>query len=210
VSVAVPYRETVRKMSVVMGRYADVLEHRGVQAGWKVVVEPLPRGGGTAVSIEDPDGVIPPSVAAALNGGVEKALEHGPIAGYPVIDLRATIVADAGSDASDANLVAAASSRALREALDAADPVLLEPIALLAVSVPEGLMDAVIGDLNRRRGRLISADGASGAARIVAETPASETLDLASTLSAFTGGSGVFGVERTWYDELPPGAVRPP
>ena len=135
-------------------------------------------------------------------------MSAGVLAGYPVKDVKVRLY-DGSHHSVDSSEIAfkLAGAHAMREALRAADPVLLEPIMLVTLTVPEMSVGEVIGDLNSRRGRPQGMDGAGGMSEIKAEVPMAEMLSYAPDLRSLTGGQGEYTLEFLRYEEVPAGLV---
>ncbi|MFI5009881.1 MAG: elongation factor G, partial [Solirubrobacterales bacterium] len=149
-------------------------------------------------------GVIPGQFIPAVRKGVEEAMRSGAAAGYPVKDVRVRLV-DGSHHSVDSSEVAfkMAGIHAMRQALEEADPVLLEPIMLVTVSVPEEHVGDVIGDLNGRRGRPQGMEPMGDLTEIKAEVPMAEMLSYAPDLRSITGGQGEYTLELLRYEEVP-------
>ncbi len=148
--------------------------------------------------------MIPGQFIPAVRKGVEEAMSTGAAAGYPVKGVRVRLV-DGSHHSVDSSEVAfkMAGFQAMREALEQADPVLLEPIMLVTVSVPEEHVGDVIGDLNSRRGRPQGMEPAGALTEIRAEVPMAEMLGYAPDLRSITAGQGEYGLEFLRYEEVP-------
>jgi elongation factor G len=150
-------------------------------------------------------GVIPSGFIPAVEKGVREAMQEGVVAGYPVKDVRVRLY-DGSYHTVDSSEMAfkVAGSQAMKQALEQAAPVLLEPIMLVTVSVPEDAVGDVIGDLNSRRGRPLGMEPAgAGMTEVKAEVPMAEMLSYAPDLRSITGGQGEFSMEFLRYEEVP-------
>ncbi|HKH78532.1 MAG TPA: elongation factor G, partial [Solirubrobacteraceae bacterium] len=149
-------------------------------------------------------GVIPSSFIPAVEKGVREAMSVGVLAGYPVKDVRVRLY-DGSHHSVDSSEIAfkLAGAQAMREALRAANPVLLEPIMLLTLSVPEAYVGDVMGDLSSRRGRPQGMEPAGAMTEIKAEAPMAEMLGYAPDLRSITGGQGDYTLEFLRYEEVP-------
>ncbi|HEX4837061.1 MAG TPA: elongation factor G, partial [Solirubrobacteraceae bacterium] len=149
-------------------------------------------------------GAIPSQFIPAVEKGVLEAMDAGPVAGYPVKDVRVTLV-DGSFHAVDSSELAfkLAGVHAMKEALEQAQPVLLEPVMLVTVSVPDEHVGDVIGDLNSRRGRPQGMEPAGSMTEIKAEAPMSEMLGYAPDLRSITQGQGDYTLELLRYEEVP-------
>jgi elongation factor G len=200
----VPYQETIRRPSKAHGRHKKQSGGRGQFGDCHIELEPLAAGAGFEFVDHIKGGVIPSSFIPAVEKGVLEAMDHGVLAGYPVKDVRVTLV-DGSYHTVDSSEIAfkLAGSQAMKQALEHAEPVLLEPIMLVTLSVPESSVGDVIGDLNGRRGRPQGMDAAGGLTEIKAEVPMSEMLTYAPDLRSLTGGQGDYTMEFLRYEELP-------
>ncbi len=148
--------------------------------------------------------MIPSSFIPAVEKGVREAMDSGVLAGYPVKGVRVRLF-DGSYHTVDSSEIAfkLAGAAAMRQALEQAEPVLLEPIMLVTVSVPEASVGDVIGDLNTRRGRPQGMEPAGAMTEIKAEVPMAEMLSYAPDLRSITGGQGDYTLELLRYEELP-------
>jgi elongation factor G len=149
-------------------------------------------------------GVIPTSFIPAVEKGVREAMEHGTLAGFPVKGVRVRLF-DGQYHTVDSSEIAfkLAGSQAMRQALEQANPVLLEPIMQVTVSVPEESVGDVIGDLNSRRGHPLGMEPVGAMTEIKAEVPMAEMLSYAPDLRSITGGQGEYTMEFARYEEIP-------
>jgi elongation factor G len=203
----VPYQETIRGSARAHGRHKKQTGGRGQFGDCHIEIEPLSESD-PARPFEFVDqikgGVIPNQFIPAVRKGVEEAMSTGAAAGYPVKDVRVRLI-DGSHHSVDSSEVAfkMAGIHAMRQALQDADPVLLEPIMLVTVSVPEEHVGDVIGDLNSRRGRPQGMEPAGGLTEIKAEAPMAEMLSYAPDLRSITGGQGDYTLEFLRYEEVP-------
>jgi elongation factor G len=199
----VPYQETIRKPAKAHGRHKKQTGGRGQFGDCHIAIEPLEDGGFEFVD-EIKGGVIPQGFIPAVEKGVREAMEHGTVAGYPVKGVRVRLQ-DGSYHSVDSSEMAfkLAGSIAMKHALEQASPVLLEPIMLVTLSVPEESVGDVIGDLNSRRGRPQGMEGAAGMTEVKAEVPMAEMLTYAPDLRSLTGGQGDYTMEFLRYEEVP-------
>ncbi len=208
----VPYRETIRGSAKAHGRHKKQSGGRGQFGDCHIEIEPLE---GSAISTDSahPEfefvnqikgGVIPSSFIPAVEKGVREAMDAGVLAGYPVKGVRVRLF-DGSYHTVDSSEIAfkLAGVAAMRQALEQAEPVLLEPIMLVTVSVPEASVGDVIGDLNSRRGRPQGMEPVGASTEIKAEVPMAEMLSYAPDLRSITGGQGDYTMELLRYEELP-------
>jgi len=205
-SVKVPYRETIKKaVKGVIYRHKKQTGGRGQFAEVHFDVFPLERGAGFEFKEELTGMNVPRNFVPAVEKGVTEALRTGILAGYPVVDLKVRFY-DGKSHEVDSSDMAfkIAASMCTKKALQEANPVLLEPIMKLEVTVPEESMGDVMGDLNGRRGRVLGMESKGRYQVIKAEVPMAEILRYALDLNALTGGRGTFHAEFSHYEEVPP------
>jgi elongation factor G len=201
----VPYRETIKKRAEnVEGKLKKQTGGKGMFGVCYLTVEPLPRGTGIEFVDEIVGGAIPRNLIPAVEKGIQEACVHGPLAGYPVVDVRVRCI-DGKYHSVDSNEMAfkLAGSFGFKTALEQAGPTLLEPVMDLHVAVPAQYVGDVMGDLSSRRGRVGSSE-AKGAMQVIqAQVPMSEMLEYASSLTSITAGQGEFHMEFHHYDEAP-------
>ncbi|HVE67437.1 MAG TPA: elongation factor G [Solirubrobacteraceae bacterium] len=200
----VPYQETIRSGAKAHGRHKKQSGGRGQFGDCHIEIEPLPDGEELEFVNNIKGGVIPTSFIPAVEKGVREAMEHGTVAGYPVKGVRVRLY-DGQYHTVDSSEIAfkLAGSHAMKEALEQADPVLLEPIMHVTVSVPEASVGDVIGDLNSRRGRPLGMEPAGAMTEIQAEVPMAEMLAYAPDLRSITGGQGEYTMQFERYEEVP-------
>ena len=200
----VPYRETVRGKVQVQGRHKKQSGGRGQFGDCWIEMEGLPRGSGYVFEDAIVGGTIPRNYIPAIDKGVQESAARGFIAGCPVVDFKVRLY-DGSYHTVDSSEMAfkVAGSLAFKKAIESLKPVLLEPIVLLCVSVPDEYMGDVIGDLSSRRGKVLGSDSQVGITEIKAHIPMSEVLRYAPDLRSITGGQGVFTMEFDHYEEAP-------
>ncbi|MBV8066280.1 MAG: elongation factor G [Actinobacteria bacterium] len=203
----VPYKETIRKEARARHRYKKQTGGRGQFGDCEIVITPMQEDdGGSTYEFVDKivGGVISHGYRPAVDKGVREAMEHGDLAGAPVYGIRVTLV-DGMEHAVDSSEMAfkIAGSLAFKDAYQKADPVLLEPIMELEVTVPDDTVGAVNGDLNSRRGRLHGMEPAGGMTTIRAEVPMAEILTYSQALTSMTGGRGDYHMAFLRYEEVP-------
>jgi elongation factor G len=200
----VPYLETIRKEAKGHGRYKKQTGGRGQFGDCHIVLEPLE--GHTGYEFEDKivGGVIPQSFRPAVDKGIQEAMQQGELAGAPVQGVRVRLV-DGSYHTVDSSEMAfkIAGSMAFKQAYEQADPVLLEPIMEVDVTVPDETVGSVNGDLNSRRGRLQGMEPTGGMTRIKAEVPMAEMLTYGQAITSMTGGRGDYHMQFLRYDEVP-------
>ena len=199
----VPYRETIRKEARAHGRYKKQTGGRGQFGDCHIVVSPTQEAEYEFVD-KIVGGVIPQGFRPAVDKGIREAMLHGELAGAPVQGVRVELV-DGSYHTVDSSEMAfkIAGSMAWKDAYMSADPVLLEPIMELDVTVPDDVVGAVNGDLNSRRGRLQGMEPVGGMTTIRAEVPMSELLTYSQSLTSMTGGRGDYSMHFLRYEEVP-------
>jgi elongation factor G len=201
----VPYQETIRKPAKAHGRHKKQTGGRGQFGDCHIEIEPLEDGTGFEFVNAIKGGVIPHSFIPAVEKGCLEAMQHGAVAGYPVKGVRVRLH-DGSYHSVDSSEMAfkMAGSIAMKHALEEAGPVLLEPIMLVTLAVPEDAVGDVIGDLNSRRGRPSGMEPApAGMTEVKAEVPMAEMLTYAPDLRSLTGGRGDYTMEFLRYEEVP-------
>jgi elongation factor G len=201
----VPYQETIRKPAKAHGRHKKQTGGRGQFGDCHIEIEPLAEGDGFEFVDAIKGGVIPQGFIPAVQKGVLDAMAHGPVAGYPLKGVRVKLY-DGSYHTVDSSEQAfkTAGSLAMKQAMESAGAVLLEPIMLVTLAVPEDSVGDVIGDLNSRRGRPQGMEpGAAGMTEVKAEVPMAEMLTYAPDLRALTGGQGDYTMEFARYEEVP-------
>jgi elongation factor G len=206
----IAFRETIRQVAEAQGRHKKQTGGRGQFGDAWVKLEPLPRQSGFEWVDKVVGGSIPRQYIPAVEKGIHEAMEHGPLAGYPVVDVRATVY-DGSSHPVDSSEMAfkLAGSLAFKNAVDKAQPVLLEPLVKVEVTVPEQYMGDVIGDLNSRRGHVEGMEPQSGGKQLVKATvPQAEIQTYSATLRSITQGRGTYALTFSHYEEVPPDAAK--
>jgi elongation factor G len=200
----VPYQETIRKPAKAHGRYKKQTGGRGQFADCRIELLPGEPGAGLDFRNEIKGGVIPGGFIPAVEKGIAEAMQHGTIAGYPIKDVIVRLY-DGQHHSVDSSEMAfkIAGSMAFKQAMEEADPVLLEPIVKLTVSSPEDVVGDVIGDLNSRRGRPLGMEPKGSMTEVKAEVPMAEVLDYAPDLRSISGGRADFTMEFERYEEIP-------
>jgi elongation factor G len=201
----VPYRETIKKRAEnVEGKLKKQSGGKGMFGVCYLTVEPLPSGTGIEFVDEIVGGAIPRNLIPAVEKGVMETCHAGPLAGYPVVDVRVRCI-DGKHHSVDSNEMAfkLAGSFGFKNAMEQARPALLEPIMDVHISIPDSFVGDVMGDLSSRRGRVSSGEAQGTSQVIQAHVPMSEMLEYASALTSLTGGQGEFHMEFSHYEEAP-------
>ncbi len=200
----VPYRETITGKADAQGRLKKQTGGRGQFGDTWIRIEPLPRGKGFEFADVIKGGAIPRQYIPSVEKGVVNALAKGFLAGYPMVDLRVALYDGSYHDVDSSDLAfQIAGSLGVQNAIEKAKPVILEPIMTVEVSVPEEYIGDITGDLNRRRGRLLSVEAKGSNQIIKAAVPMSEVLSYAPDLRSMTSGRGTFQLEFSHYEEVP-------
>ena len=201
----VPYRETIKKKVQAQGRHKKQSGGHGQFGDVWIEFEPLV---GSEESFEFVDkvvgGAVPRNFIPAVEKGLRESLPHGPLAGYPMVNFRATLY-DGSYHAVDSSEMAfkIAASLAFKKGLSEANPVLLEPIYKIEVVIPDEYMGDIIGDINRRRGRILGMNPTDGKQQVVAEVPLSEVFKYATDLRSISQARGTFKMAFERYEEMP-------
>ena len=200
----VPYKETITGQTKVQGKYKKQSGGRGQYGDTWIEIEPLPRGEGFEFVNKIVGGVIPKQYIPAVEKGIVEAMSEGVLAGYPVVDLKVSLVFGSFHSVDSSEMAfKIAGSMALKKGATEAGLVLIEPVVNIEVTVPDENMGDVIGDLNSRRGKVMGVEGKGNNQIIKAQIPMAETLTYAPDLSSMTGDRGIFSVEFSHYDEVP-------
>jgi elongation factor G len=201
----VAYREAISKPAQGEGRYIRQTGGKGQYGHVIVDFEPLERGTGFEYEWGIRGDRLSREWSKAVQSGIKEAMENGVIAGYPVVDLKATVVDGSAHDVDSSDMAfKIAGSMALKAAVVKAAPVIVEPIMKVEVVVPEDFMGDVIGDLNSRRGKVVGMDTKGHNQVIKSKVPMSEVLKYAPDLRSITSGRGEFHMEFSHYEEVPP------
>ena len=200
----VAYRETIRKASQAEGKYIRQTGGSGQYGHVRIRLEPNEPGKGYEFINDVVGGVIPKEFIKPVDQGIKEALEGGVLAGYEMVDVKATLYDGSYHDV-DSNEMAfkIAGSMAFKEAARKASPVLLEPVMSVEVVVPEEYMGTIIGDLSSRRGRIESSDHRAGSQVIKAMVPLAEMFGYATNMRSSTQGRATFSMHFAHYEEAP-------
>lgn len=200
----IPYRETITTKVKVQGKYKRQTGGRGQYGDCWIEIEPLPRGGGYEFIDKIFGGAIPKNYIPSVEKGIKEAMEEGVLAGYPLVDIRISLV-DGSYHPVDSSDMAfkIAGSMALKKGASEANPVLLEPIMYLEVTVPEEFMGDCIADLNSKRARILGMEPQGKFQVIKAHVPMAEILRYSIDLKSITQGRGRYKVEFSHYDVVP-------
>ncbi|TWP20117.1 elongation factor G [TM7 phylum sp. oral taxon 348] len=206
----VAFRETIRGTSEVQGKHAKQSGGRGQYGDVWVRFEPNEPGKGFEFFDEIKGGVVPQEYRPAVQKGIKETLEGGVIAGYPVVDIKATLYDGSYHDVDSSELAfSLAGSLAARAGIKQANPVLLEPVMKVEVTTPEEFMGDVIGDLNSRRGRIESMEDLQGGAKLIrAFVPLASMFGYTNDLRSMSQGRAASTMEIGQYEEVPPNIAQ--
>ncbi|MBQ8828011.1 MAG: elongation factor G, partial [Clostridia bacterium] len=187
------------------GKFVRQSGGRGQFGHCVIDVEPLERGKGYEFVNKIVGGAIPKEYIGPVDQGIQEALQSGILAGYPVVDLKVTLVFGSYHEVDSSEMAfKIAGSMAIKEAIKNAGPVLLEPIMKVVVTAPEPNLGDVIGSLNAKRGRIESIDdGAAGIKQVTSFVPLAEMFGYTTQLRSMTQGRGSFSMEPSHYEDVP-------
>ena len=200
----VAYRETIRKPSEAEGKYIRQSGGKGQYGHVVVELEPAEAGSGFEFVSKIVGGVIPKEFIGPAEQAMKEACDSGIIAGYPLIDVKVSLVDGSFHDVDSSEMAfKIAGSMAIRDAVKKASPILLEPMMEVEVEVPEDFLGDVIGDLNSRRGNIEGMNTEDGLAKLSANVPLAEMFGYATDIRSKTQGRGIFSMEFSHYAEVP-------
>jgi elongation factor G len=201
----VAYRETVRKpVDKIEGRYVRQTGGRGQYGHVVISLEPTGPGSGYEFVDKITGGVIPKEYIPSVDAGIQEALTSGVLAGYPTVDVRATLTFGSYHDVDSSEMAfKIAGSMAVKEAARAASPVLLEPVMAVEVVTPEEYMGDVIGDLSSRRGRVEGMEQRGNSHVVRAQVPLADMFGYATDLRSRTQGRATYTMQFHAYSEVP-------
>ena len=200
----VPYKETIKGQTKVEGRYKKQTGGRGQYGHVFLELEPLASGEGFLFVDKIFGGVVPKQYVPAVEKGIREAMEEGVLAGYPVVDIGVRLV-DGSYHTVDSSEMAfkIAAAMAFRRGIEQSQPVLLEPVMNVEITVPDAFMGDIMGDLNGRRGRIQGVDSAGELQKIRAQVPMAEMFRYSIDLRSMTQGRGFFIMAFSHYEEVP-------
>lgn len=200
----VPYKETIKGKARVQGKHKKQSGGRGQYGDCWIELEPVESGSGLIFEDKIVGGVIPQQYRPAVEKGIQEAMEKGVLAGYPVVDIKATLV-DGSFHNVDSSEMAfkVAGSLAFKKGAQEAGLILLEPIMEITVKVGKDNVGDVMGDLNSRRGKVMGMDSDAKYEIINAQVPMAEIQTYANDLTSMTGGLGTFSINFSHYEEVP-------
>ncbi|NET28219.1 elongation factor G [Okeania sp. SIO1I7] len=200
----VAYRETIRQKVEAEGKFIRQSGGKGQYGHVVVALEPGELGSGFEFVSEIVGGTVPKEFISPAEQGMKEACEAGVLAGYPLIDVKATLVDGSYHDVDSSEMAfKIAGSMAIREGVTKASPVLLEPMMKVEVEVPEDFIGNIIGDLNSRRGQIENQELESSVAKVTAKVPLAEMFGYATDMRSKTQGRGMFSMEFSNYEEVP-------
>jgi elongation factor G len=200
----VPYRETIRKPTKIDNRFKRQTGGHGQFGHVVIEFEPMESGSGFEFGNRIVGGVVPKQYIPAVEKGLREAMNEGVLAGYPVVDMKATLV-DGSYHTVDSSEMAfkVAASQALKRAFPEANPILLEPILEVEVVVPDEYMGDVMGQITSKRGHVLGMDSNNGMQQLRAQVPQAEMFHYATELRSITQGRGRFSSKLDHYAEVP-------
>ncbi len=201
----VPYRETIQGRTKVQGKYKKQTGGRGQFGDVWIELEPQPRGAGFEFVDRIVGGVVPRNYIPAVEKGIVEAMHHGCLGAFPVVDCKVSLV-DGSHHSVDSSEMAfkIAGSMAFKKAMEEATPVLLEPVMNMEITVPDDCIGDVIGNMNSRRGKVLGVEPKANSQVIKVQVPMAEVLKYAPELRSMTSDRGLFTMEFSHYEEVPP------
>jgi len=201
----VAYKETLLQPAEGEGRYIRQTGGRGQYGHCRITVQPLERGKGFVFADDTRGGAIPREFISSVRDGVREAMEVGVLAGFPLVDVKVTLIDGSWHEVDSTSLAfKIAGSLAFRDAAASAKPVLLEPLMQLEVVAPDDYLGGIVGDLNARRGKIEGMEMRGGSRVIKGLVPLSEMFGYATVIRTLTQGRGVFSMELFRYEITPP------
>ncbi|HHW99595.1 MAG TPA: elongation factor G [Firmicutes bacterium] len=200
----VAYRETIKQAVKAEGKFVRQSGGRGQYGHVWIEFEPLPQGSGFEFVNKIVGGVVPREYIAPVEAGIREAMQSGVLAGFPTVDIRATLFDGSYHDVDSSEMAfRIAASMAFKNGMAKANPVLLEPVMKIEIVVPEEYLGDVIGDLNSRRGRVEGMEAHAGAQTIRGFVPLAEMFGYTTSLRSLTQGRGTSSMEFHAYEEMP-------
>ena len=200
----VSYKETITAPSKTNTKFVKQSGGRGQYAHVCLEIEPNERGKGNLIESKIVGGVIPKEYIPACIKGIEEGLSTGAIAGYSLVDVKVAIVFGSFHEVDSSEMAfKICASMAIREAAKKGTPVILEPIMKVVVTTPEEFLGDIIGDINRRRGRIMSQGGEKGVALFDCEVPLSEMFGYSTTLRSLSSGRATYSMEPGHFERVP-------
>jgi elongation factor G len=200
----VAYRETIRKATKAEGKFVRQSGGKGQYGHVVITLEPGEPGSGFEFVSKVVGGTVPKEYIGPAEQGMKETCESGVLAGYPLIDVKATLIDGSYHDVDSSEMAfKIAGSMALKEAVNKASPVLLEPVMKVEVEVPEDFLGNVMGNLISRRGQIEGQSTETGTAKVSVKVPLAEMFGYATELRSMTQGRGIFSMEFSSYEEVP-------
>jgi elongation factor G len=200
----VPYRETIRSKAEAQGRHKKQTGGHGQFGDCKIRMEPLPRGGGFQFGNEVFGGAVPRNFIPAIEKGIVESAARGYLAGFPVVDFKATVYDGSYHDVDSNEMSFKMAGRlAFRKCMESCKPCLLEPVMKVEIEAPDEFAGALMGDLNGRRGRVGGMESKGRTTVINAQVPMAEMLTYGTILTSMTQGKGSYRMEMDHYDIVP-------
>ncbi len=200
----VPYKETITASTKVQGKHKKQTGGHGQYGDCWIEVEPLERGGGFEFVNNIVGGVIPRTYIPAVEKGVIEAMQSGPLSGNPIVDVRVSLYDGSYHDVDSSEMAfKIAGSLAMKKALEACRPIMLEPIMNITVVVPEDCMGDVMGDLNSRRAKIEGMNARGKYQELKAQVPLAEVLSYAPILTSITSARGTFSLSFSHLEPVP-------
>jgi len=200
----VSYKETITKSTKVQGKFKRQSGGRGQYGDVWIEIEPLESGKGIEFVDKIFGGAIPRNFIPSAEKGIRQACAEGAVAGYPIVDLQVRLVDGSYHEVDSSDMAfQIAGAMALRKAVQAAGPVLLEPIMSVEIMIPEDCLGAISGDINSRRGRIMGMDVKGKSQVVKANVPLAEMFTYANDLRSLTGGRGMYTMRFSHYEQVP-------
>jgi elongation factor G len=200
----VAYRETIRKHAEAQGKFVRQTGGRGQYGDVYIEVEPNEAGGGFVFENKIVGGAVPREYVPAVEKGIKEAMETGVLAGYPMVDIKVALTDGSYHDVDSSEMAfKIAGSMGFKEACRKAKPVLLEPVMDVEVVTPEEYMGAIVGDLNSRRGRILSLEARGSSQVIRANVPLGQMFGYATEMRSMTQGRATYTMQFARYEEVP-------
>ena len=201
----VPYREAIRKKVKVQGKHKKQSGGHGQYGDVWIEFEPNPESEDLVFEEKVFGGAVPKNFFPAVEKGLQESIKKGVLAGYPVVNLKATLVDGSYHDVDSSEMAfKIAANLAFKAGMTQGNPVLLEPISKVEVHIPEDKQGDIMGDLNKRRGRIMGIDADELGSVVNAEVPTAEMLEYATDLKSMTQGRGWFSMSHVRYEAAPP------
>ncbi len=205
----VPYRETIRKMSEAQGKHKKQSGGHGQYGDVYIRYRPLERGAGFEFIDSVVGGAVPRNFIPAVEKGLREYMNAGPLAGFPVVDFSAELYYGSYHDVDSSEMSFKLATRlSFKKGIMDANPVLLEPVMNVEVTIPEQFMGDIMGNFNSRRGRIMGMEGHGKLQIVKAQCPLAEMFRYAIDLRSMTSGEGSFSMEYSHYEEVPPDIAK--